>query len=395
MEKLTKEAHYNLSQLLLSTDHRNVELGKELLKNYTDAVAILYRELILIWQLNEDQNIRKSSHQLLKTTFTKAELAVFKKGFNLFLKIADVYTYNAKVQKWIDAHEAIRMDYMPLIAQNSAYSLKYYDLAYRLHQYLETCLDLAEAYYRIALKGNPEHTSTLFYLAFLLSHSALKDKKEEAVELYLKGLQIRPKNTAILTNLGTLYKQLKSFQLSYKYYSEALALKPNSGVYMGNLGKVCVLMDGEKYQQEARELLGGATKVAPNSGLVWHRWANYLWLEEQDYDAAEAAYLSGLAVAPDDIDLIGNLGELYVDIRGEQDKGLELYKRALEIEFCTYRLITMVTLQVEHYKDYEQGKYYYEELVQFSLPNKITRDSSLTERQWTAFLKAEGLLLGV
>jgi hypothetical protein len=113
MEKLTKEAHYNLSQLLLSTDHRNVELGKELLKNYTDAVAILYRELILIWQLNEDQNIRKSSHQLLKTTFTKAELAVFKKGFNLFLKIADVYTYNAKVQKWIDAHEAIRMDYMP------------------------------------------------------------------------------------------------------------------------------------------------------------------------------------------------------------------------------------------------------------------------------------------
>ena len=87
MEKLTKEAHYNLSQLLLNTDHRNVELGVELIKNYKDGVACLYRELVLIWQLNEEKAIQKSSHQLLKSTFTKSELKTFKNGFKLFFKI--------------------------------------------------------------------------------------------------------------------------------------------------------------------------------------------------------------------------------------------------------------------------------------------------------------------
>ena len=167
------------------------------------------------------------TYQLLKSTFNKAEIASFKKGFNLFFKILNVYDDDPRVQKWIAAHEAIRADYMPLIEQNSTYSLKYYDIAYRLHQYLKQNLDLVEVYYRIALKTNPENTSVLFYLAYLLSHSDSKNRKEEAVELYLKGLELRPKNTAILTNLGTLYKQLKLFPLSYKYYSEALALKPN------------------------------------------------------------------------------------------------------------------------------------------------------------------------
>ena len=100
MEKLTEEAHCNLSQLLLSTDNRNVELGKELLKNYTNAVSILYRELVLIWQLNEEEEIQKSSYQLLESSFSKTELAKLKKGFNLFFKITTVYEDTPKVQKW-------------------------------------------------------------------------------------------------------------------------------------------------------------------------------------------------------------------------------------------------------------------------------------------------------
>lgn len=392
MAKLTLKELENLSRLLLSPDDTSVELGLELLKNNKEAVPMLRRELILIWQLHDERPFRTVIQQMLAAKYSDKEMSNWMKGFAVFRELPSIYRYNMRVQELLKAHENIRGDYQKLIERNPTYSLNYYAVAYKLHRRLEKHLDVAELYYRIVLKANPQHEDALFYLAYLLDKS--KDGYKAALELYLKVERLNPSASAALNNIGLIYDYTNQLDLAYTYYNKALSIKPNETTYMRNLATLCTTrMDGAAYKKEAKDLLLQLIEIEPNVGANWNSWADYLWNVEHKYDAVEEAYLKGLEVEPDSIWLLGNLGELYIDVRKQYDKGLDLYKRALEIKASSYRLVTMVTLLVEHYKNYSAAKVYYKELIQLSLPNPITRNRSLQDKQWNAFLKAEKRLL--
>jgi tetratricopeptide (TPR) repeat protein len=392
MAKLTLKELENLSRLLLSPDDTSVELGLELLKNNRTAIPMLRRELILIWQLHEEPNFRREIKKLLASKHTDKQLSEWAKGFAIFRELPSIYRYNMRVQELIKAHENIRTDYQKLIERNPSYSLSYYAVAHRLHRRLEKHTDIAELYYRIVLKANPKHEDSLFYLAFLLD----KEEKgyKEALELYLKLETINPTASATFNNIGLIYDSMEQPDLAYAYYKKALKIDPDTTIYMRNLASMCTTrMEGAAYKKEAKDLLLHLIEVEPHSGTNWNTWADYLWNVEENHDAAEEAYLKGLRVAPENPWLVGNLGELYIDIRKQYDKGLELYKRSLELESSPYRLVTMVTLLVNQYKNYSVAKDYYKELVQLSSPNQIIRNRYLKESQWTDFLKAEKVLL--
>lgn len=391
MAKLTLKELENLSRLLLSPDDTSVELGLELLKNNKTAVPMLRRELVLIWQLHEEPIFRNSMEEMLQSKYGEKQLSVWKKGFAIFTELPSIYRYTLRVQELIKAHENVRMDYEQLIARNPSYSLSYYSLAYRLHRRLEKHLDIAELYYRIVLKANPKHEDALFYLAFLLDKS--EKGYQEALELYLKVESINPKATATLNNIGLIYDNTNQFDLAYSYYNKALKLKPKTTIYMRNLANLCTTrMENAAYKKQAKDLLLQLIEMEPRLASNWNSWADYLWNVEKEYDAAEEAYLKGLEIAPDDPLLVGNLGELYIDIQKKYDEGFELYKRSLELKNSAYRLVTMITLLVHHYKNYSLAKTYYKQLLQLSSPNKIIRNRYLQDRQWNAFLEAEKIL---
>ncbi|MFT5645776.1 MAG: tetratricopeptide (TPR) repeat protein [Aureispira sp.] len=393
MAKLTLKELENLSRLLLSPDDTSVELGLELLKNNKTAVPMLRRELILIWQLHEELTFRETIKEMLVSKYGGKQLSDWKKGFAIFTELPSIYRYNMRVQELIKTHENVRTDYQKLIERNPTYSLCYYELAYKLHRRLEKHLDVAKLYYRIVLKANPRHEDALFYLAFLLDKS--EEGSKEALELYLKVENINPKASATLNNIGLIYDNNNQFDLAYAYYNKALKVKPNTTIYMRNLASLCTArMDGAAYKKQAKDLLLQLIETEPRSGANWNSWADYLWNVEQKYDAVEEAYLKGLEVAPGSASLVGNLGELYIDIRKQYDKGLELYKRSLELKNSPYRLVTMITLLVNQYKDYSTAKGYYKQLVQLSLPNQIIRNRYLRDDQWADFLAAEKVLLG-
>jgi tetratricopeptide (TPR) repeat protein len=392
MAKLTLKELENLSRLLLSPDDTSVELGFELLKNNKTAIPMLRRELILIWQLHEAPKFRREIKEMLASKYTDKQLADWAKGFAIFTELPSIYRYSLRVQALIKAHENIRMDYQGLIERNPSYSLCYHALAYNLHQRLEKHLDIAELYYRIVLKANPRHEDALFYLAFLLDKDS--GSYQEALDLYLKVESIRPTASAMLNNIGLLYDNMNQIDLAYTYYHKALKIKPNSTLYMQNLASLCTKkMKEADYKKEAKTLLLYLIDVEPRSGTNWNSWADYLWTVEQEYDAAEEAYLKGLKVAPNSSWLLGNLGELYIDIRKQYDKGLKLYERSLELKHSPYRLVTMITLLVNQYQNYSAAKDYYKQLVQLSSNNQIVRDRSLEDHQWLAFLGAEKVLL--
>jgi tetratricopeptide (TPR) repeat protein len=392
MAKLTLQELENLSRLLLSPDDTSVELGLELLKNNKEVIPMLRRELVLIWQLHEEPKFRVEIKKMLVSKYADKQLSDWSKGFAVFTELPSIYRYNTRVQELIKAHENIRADYQKLIERNPSYSLNYYAVAYRLHRRLEKHLDVAETYYRIVLKANPQNEDALFYLAYLLDKS--KTGYEESLELYLKLESINPSTSATLNNIALIYDNTNQLDLAYTYYNKALKIKPNEAIYMRNLATLCTTgLEGAAYKEEAKGLLLQLIELEPMVGTNWNSWADYLWNVDQNYDAAEAAYLKGLKVEPENAWLVGNLGELYVDIRKQYDKGLELYQKALEIKSSPYRLVTMITLLVEHYKNYSAAKDYYKELIKRSPKNQTIRDRSLKDNQWNAFLEAEKTLL--
>ncbi len=392
MSKLTLKELENLSRLLLSPDDASVELGLELLKNNRDAIPMLRRELILIWQLHEESKFRSRLHKILLSKYSDKQMASWAKGFAIFIELPSIYRYNLRVQELIKAHENIRKDYQQLVERNPTYSLMYYAVAYKLHRRFDKHLDTAEQYYRIALSANPRHENALFYLAFLLDKQ--DQGYEEALKLYLQVERINPLASATLNNIGLIYDHTYQFDLAYEYYSKALKIHPNRTVYIRNLATLCTRrMEGAAYKKQAKELLLQLLDLEPSVCSNWNSWADYLWNVEGNYDGAEEAYKKGLELEPENVWLMGNLGELYIDVRKEYDKGLKLYEKALEIKMSPYRLVTMVTILVQHYQNYATAKQYYKELVKLSPPNQIIRDRFLRDDQWNAFERAERNLL--
>ena len=152
-------------------------------------------------------------------------------------------------------------------------------------------------------------------------------------------------------------------------------------------------MEEDVYQEEGLALFQKLLKEAPKETMIWNSWAAYLWNEKQDYKAAEEAYLSGLKANRRDPYLLGNLGELYIDVLKEYDKGVELYRQSIASEDQPYRLTVMVTALVENYEDkWEEAYKYYQILVQKYNPRTVKRHRDLKDEQWEAFLKAEKAL---
>lgn len=391
MAKLTLEELESLSRLLISENDSSIELGLEILKNHKEAIPILQRELVLVWQLHKDFQLKDHVEEILNSQFSQHQLNQWKKGFLLFKTISSYYKYTSKVQRLIRDHENIRSDFQVLLERNSNFCINYHTVAKKLHQTFEKHIDLAEIYYRIVLKANPLHEDNLFYLAYLL------DKYEagypEALKLYLTIESINPKSSATINNIGLLYDNTNRPKLAYEYYSKALALDPYSSLYIRNLASLCSnRMDGEAYKKQAKELLEKLIKIDPSGGSNWNVWADYLWNVEHDYKKAENAYLKGLSVDKNNPWLIGNLGELYIDIHKEYDRGLKLYTQSLDIQQTPYRLVTMITLLVNQYKNYGEAKIYYKILIKLSPPKKIIKNRYLRENQWNAFLAAEEIL---
>lgn len=82
----------------------------------------------------------------------------------------------------------------------------------------------AETEYQHTLRLNPNHSRTLFRLAYRLD---LEGKDEEALSLYEKLYQARPTYVNALINLGLLYEDQAKYDESIRCYKTVLDYNPN------------------------------------------------------------------------------------------------------------------------------------------------------------------------
>jgi tetratricopeptide (TPR) repeat protein len=112
------------------------------------------------------------------------------------------------------------------------------------HQMLE--LNLAEKYYRLAIKSNPEYSEAINNLGTV--YYARKSYRR-AVNEYKKALRLTPNSASVWSNLGTGYFERKDYKLAAEAFQKALALDPEVFEIRSTQG---VLLQERSVQERAK-----------------------------------------------------------------------------------------------------------------------------------------------
>lgn len=237
--------------------------------------------------------------------------------------------------------------------------------------------DKATAQLKIVLKSMPNHAQTHHNLANSLHEQKLYD---EAISHYQTAIKLDPKFVEAYIHCGISHRMQKNYETAIQYLHQALNLDKSNARAFHVLGMIYV--DTEDYPR-ALECLENASRLMPQHAKYRVSFARILEKASLDYEAGiqyhkacetEPNYLDGFIlygkflsehhrydealevtsrasqIAPEDIDIIDQLGSIYQGM-GNADIAIAKFNLALDKE--PKRLSSLIGLE---YTYEETGK---------------------------------------
>lgn len=163
----------------------------------------------------------------------------------------------------------------------------------------------------------------LFQQAYLLHQQG---RLSDAEALYLKALNLTPKNADLLRMLGMLYLQQGSWQKGAQQTEASLKVNPNQPEALNNLGYA--LQNLNRFDEA---LVCYERAIGLNRGYAgaWYNRGNVL-LSMQRYDESIASYRQALKIRPTHPDSWVNLGKALKLIK-RYDEACSSYRQALAL----------------------------------------------------------------
>ncbi len=265
----------------------------------------------------------KVGNGLLALKDVVAAIDHYKKALQLEPDSQDALTAN--VRGW---NEAVRL--APLVAEN------HIGLAIALQSKKDFVN--AEEEYNQALKLDPNNEiaqrglqsiqqDKLKFQASKLVEAALKFQSEgkysEAINQYVKAIEITPNDTKLHYNIGTTFQATDDFEHAQKAYKKSLELDPNN----------------EK-SKAALELLGKQV----NDKKVKELSVRAVELQNSNnYQEAITTYLAALSINPHDPSLYYNLGTAY-QANGDLNNAQIQYQKAIDLDKTNQTYINSMKL---------------------------------------------------
>ena len=227
-----------------------------------------------------------------------------------------------------------------------------------LENHKKNNIQSAEIYYKEALKLNPNHFETNYYLGGLLAQTndfvsakslfekAIQIKPDfveahynlgiilqelgefqKAIDSYEIAIKIQPNHLKTYNNLGTLLKQLNKNQKAINYFEKAIQIKPNFVEAYYNLG--LIFLDTDDHQ-EAINYFEKAIQIKPNYVKPYF-YLGAIFQEIKDYKKSIKYYEKVIIIQPNYIEAYNNLGIVFKEIK-EFQKAIICFKRAIKID---------------------------------------------------------------
>lgn len=121
---------------------------------------------------------------------------------------------------WLEGHERALKLLDRLLYEEPGYGRLHQTLGVIYLQYAED-IRMAEGHFRLAIRFDPEFADPYWYLGELLRQ---EDRMDEAIDVYLKGIQAkRSRKSDLFAGAGQAYELKKKYRKAIRHYKEALS----------------------------------------------------------------------------------------------------------------------------------------------------------------------------
>jgi len=190
-------------------------------------------------------------------------------------------------------------------------------------------LEAAIAAYENALRLDPNHFNSLFYLAMRLQKVG---REAEAAQIYRACLVLRPDHLATLLNRANILSSKRRFDEAKELVNKAVAIGPKSALGYSVLGRA---LSKQGRQDEAVEYGRTAVKLDPEDAGT-HGILGEILATLGRCDEAIVCFRKAIELDPKDDER--NAAVLYTDLGialetgGKLDEAIASYRRAIELD---------------------------------------------------------------
>ncbi|UCC73855.1 MAG: tetratricopeptide repeat protein [Gemmatimonadota bacterium] len=229
-----------------------------------------------------------------------------------------VYAYSNRVQEGIAPMQAA-LQHLYRLPEREQFEVKS-DYYFTRQDY-----DKAMAVFAMRVELYPDDVEGHAALAQLL---LVQDKKDEAVEQYVKILEIDPEQYDLLRQIGGVYESQGKFEEALEYYEAYAEQFPDERVSFTAIGD---LHSNIGNHEQAREYQEKALLIDPNDVGVMARLARIEW-DLGHFERAIAQLDEALAVArtPEDLTTVYEGLRAYYESRGQLEEAIEYVQLAQE-----------------------------------------------------------------
>ena len=193
-----------------------------------------------------------------------------------------------------------------------------------LKYYRNGQLSEAENLAKFLTKEFPTDLSGWKVLGVILGNTG---RKNEALSVHQKALEIAPQDKGVYNNLGNTLKSLGRFEEAELSFKKSIELNPTSAITHNNLG---VLLKDTGRLDEAKTSFVGAIRLNPEFAEA-HNNLGLTLVDLHKYEDAEASYNRAIKLNPNFAEAYNNLGLFYYS-RSVAPKHLDCFINAIIVD---------------------------------------------------------------
>ncbi|MGB6385533.1 MAG: protein kinase [Terriglobales bacterium] len=205
--------------------------------------------------------------------------------------------------------------------------------------------DEAVVQFRHAIELTPDNASVYLNLGAVYSDMGEKHYPE-AEQMLLKSIAIEP-SYAAYTNLGSLYNQQQKYAEAADAMEKALRLNDKDYIVWGVLEFAYEGLKDEEKAGKAQDreivLLEQVVRDTPHDALAQSN-LGLLYAKKKLHEKAIPRIQSALALAPDDLNVLENVGQAYEDL-GDRAQALQYIGKSLQKGYSLGDLKSIQDLQ--------------------------------------------------
>lgn len=193
-----------------------------------------------------------------------------------------------------------------------------------LESYKKQDYKSAEIFCYKILSIDSYHFDSIMMLANI---EGARNNLDQAKELLFKAIEIQPKSTSAIHNLGTCFKELGKLDEAKNYYNKVLEIDPKHTNANYNLGSIYYQL---KDLKKAKSYFKKTTEIQKNYGIAFFSLGN-VHTDLKEYNEAMSCYQKAIEINSRIVGAHNNLGLVYRTLN-DLENAVKSYQMAIKLQ---------------------------------------------------------------